>query len=244
MLDAVFISDLHLHPDEPEINARFNAFIDWASESTQAVYILGDFFHVWPGDDGLEPWSQAIAERLYQLSQKVSVYYLHGNRDFLLGNKFASLAGMRLLSEPLIIQLDEPVLLVHGDRYCIKDKGHQWLRRVTRNTWFPMLFLRLPFKLRYQLVNKVRQYSQTNKAKSAEQVDVVPEVMIQHMQRLQVNKLIHGHTHKPGLRNHQYNNTCYQQYVLSDWDDVPQILCYDKSNGFKFVQPCWGSKHG
>ncbi|CEK10622.1 UDP-2,3-diacylglucosamine diphosphatase [Legionella hackeliae] len=237
MLDAVFISDLHLHPEEKQITARFNTFIEWAAVNTRTLYILGDFFHAWAGDDGLEPWSKLVAERLHWLSQQqVKIYYMHGNRDFLLGQQFAKAAGMEILAEPAIIKLGNDIMLVHGDRYCTKDRAHQWFRRLTRNRWFTQIFLHLPLHLRNGLVNKVRQHSQNNKNKRMEDMDVAVAPMLKHMQKHNINILIHGHTHKPGLRNYQYNKSIYSQYVLSDWDDSPQLLCYDKTNGFEFVR--------
>jgi UDP-2,3-diacylglucosamine hydrolase len=238
LFDAAFIADLHLHPQEPLIIGRFNAFIDWAAISTNSVYILGDFFHAWPGDDGLEPWSQAIAKRLQWLAaQGVAVYFMHGNRDFLLGNRFANCAGMTILPEPTVIDLDNrQILLVHGDRYCLNDKSHQWFRWLTRNRLFPKLFLYLPLQLRTRIVNKVRQHSQAMQYKTLSQMDVVLAPMIRHMQEKSVKILIHGHTHKPGLSKHVYNGIDYNQYVLSAWDDSPKILCYHESNGFKFIQ--------
>jgi len=236
MIDAVFISDLHLNPHEAAITQRFYRFIEWASSSTKAVYILGDFFHVWPGDDAVDEWSESIAERLSWLaSQGVKLYFMHGNRDFLLGERFAKLASMKLLSEPTVITFgDTPILLVHGDRYCTRDKGHQWLRRLTRNAIFPALFLRLPYKIRANLVNKVRKHSQTNRNKPTAYMDIVVSVMLEHMQQMQVQILVHGHIHKPGLTTHQYQGVSYKQYVLSDWDDNPLFLCYDGANGFYF----------
>lgn len=237
MLDAVFISDLHLHPSEAQINERFNAFIDWAATNTRTVYILGDFFHAWPGDDGMDSWSEAIAQKLFGLTQHdIKIYYIHGNRDFLLGNQFAKLAGMQILKEPAILPLDTDVMLVHGDRYCTLDRAHQWFRRLTRNSWFITVFLSVPLTWRNKIVNKVRQHSQTNKTKTSMQMDIVPESMLAHMEQQNVTILIRGHTHKPGLINYQYNGKKYSQYVLSDWDDSPQLLCYDKTNGFKFKQ--------
>jgi UDP-2,3-diacylglucosamine hydrolase len=238
LAEAVFIADLHLDPKEPLIIERFNTFIDWAAVNTSSVYILGDFFHAWPGDDGLEPWSKAIAKRLRWLSrQGVAVYFMHGNRDFLLGERFADFAGMTILPEPTIINLDQrKILLVHGDRYCINDKSHQWFRWITRNPWFRNIFLYLPLQLRVRIVNKVRQRSQSMKFKTLSQMDVVLAPMIKHMQEQSVKILIHGHTHKPGLSNHLYNGIDYSQYVLSAWDDSPRLLCYDKSNGFEFIQ--------
>lgn len=234
--EAVFISDLHLHPDNSAILARFENFVTWAALNTEAVYILGDFFHAWPGDDGLTDWSCAIAKRLRWLrEQEVKLYFMHGNRDFLLGETFAKSAGLTLLAEPSVIRLDnQQILLTHGDRYCIHDKSHQRFRKLTRNRWFSHLFLRLPLYLRLKLVAKVRQQSQMNRSKTQEQMDVVVEPMIAHMQKNQVSFLIHGHTHKPGLSIHCYNKKKYSQYVLSDWDDSPQVLCYYAPKGLEF----------
>ena len=236
MIDVVFISDLHLNPQDDAITERFIRFIQWAAHQTKTVYILGDLFHVWPGDDGLDAWSQSIAEQFSWLAaQGVKIYYMHGNRDFLLGQRFASLASMEMLSDATLITLgDTQVLLSHGDRYCTKDKGHQWLRRLTRNPIFPRLFLSLPFKIRAKIVYDMRLYSQTNRTKSPLNMDVVPDVLLDHMKKLQVNVLIHGHTHKPGLTTHMSNGKAYQRYVLSDWDDNPLLMCYDNANGFYF----------
>lgn len=234
--EAVFISDLHLHPTEHQITTRFNDFINWAALNTKAVYILGDFFHAWAGDDELDSWSKSIAERLKWLSeQNISLFYMHGNRDFLVGEDFAKVAGMTILPEPTLINIEtNRILLVHGDRYCINDKSHQRFRRITRTSWFTRLFLYLPLKLRTKLVNKVRQHSQDNNSKTAAQMDVVRKPMLAHMKEHAVTLLIHGHTHKPGLRNHVYNNTIYSQYVLSDWDDSPTLLCYCRAKGLEF----------
>ncbi len=238
MIDAVFISDLHLHPQEVVITERFKNFIQWASKNTKRVYILGDFFHVWPGDDALDNWSESIAAQLSSLvSQGIELYFMPGNRDFLLGERFLKLASMTRLNEPTIITLGiTKVLLVHGDRYCIRDKGHRWLRRITRNSIFPRLFLRLSYEFRTKIVNSVRQHSQTNRSKSASYMAVVESVMIKHMQKFDVNVLIHGHTHQPGLTVHEHCGLKYNQYVLSDWDDNPLLMCYDNPSGFYFVR--------
>ena len=238
MIEAVFISDLHLHPHDEAITLRFNHFIQWASKNVRRVYILGDFFHVWPGDDALDTWSRSIAMQLSWLaSQGVKLYFMHGNRDFLLGEGFAKLASMTILPEPTVITLDgTKILLVHGDRYCTKDKGHQWLRRVTRNSIFPSLFLRLSYPFRANIVNTVRERSQANRQKSALSMDVVVPTMLRHMQQFGLRTLVHGHTHKPGLSTHQHEGENYHQYVLSDWDDNPLLMCYDSANGFYFVR--------
>jgi UDP-2,3-diacylglucosamine hydrolase len=162
---------------------------------------------------------------------------MHGNRDFLLGKHFSRLAGWNILSEPTVIQLDqEKILLVHGDRYCTKDLAHQRFRRLTRNKLFSRLFLMFPLKYRQRLVNQVRYRSQINQNKSMEEMDVVSESVIQHMMRYKVTKLIHGHTHKPGVTTYQNNKKNLSRYVLSDWDDKPQLLCYDSTKGLCFAQ--------
>lgn len=236
MIEAVFISDLHLNPNEHLITERFYRFVAWAATNTRSVYILGDFFHVWPGDDALDEWSGAIADQLAWLAaQGVSLYFMSGNRDFLLGDCFAKRASVQRLTEPTLITLgDERVLLVHGDRYCTQDKSHQWLRRLTRNRIFPVLFLSLPLAFRKRVVNTVRQASQANRSKSVAQMDVVLSAMLDHMHQLKVAMVVHGHTHKPGLTTHDYNDTTYRQYVLSDWDDNPLIMCYNEPLGFYF----------
>ncbi|QEY51507.1 UDP-2,3-diacylglucosamine diphosphatase [Legionella longbeachae] len=237
MIEVVFISDLHLHPDDQKIQERFNQFIEWAKISVKSIYILGDFFHAWAGDDSIDDWSRGIALQLYALKNMgINIFYMHGNRDFLLGSNFAQLAGWTILSEPTVIQLGhEKTLLVHGDRYCTKDLAHQRFRRLTRNRLFPYLFLKLPLKLRQRLVNQVRYRSQINQNKSIEEMDVVSEAIIQHMMHYKITQLIHGHTHKPGITNYENNSENLRRYVLSDWDDKPHLLCYDNTKGLCFA---------
>ena len=234
MIDAVFISDLHLHPHMPEITERFTHFVQWAGSNTRAVYILGDFFHVWAGDDSLDAWGESIVSQLSWLAEQgVALYYIHGNRDFLLGKSFATRASLQILPDPSVIELHgERILLTHGDRYCTNDSSHQWLRRVTRNRLFSTLFLSIPYRIRSRWVDRVRAHSQENKRKPQWTMDIVPSVMLAHMRRLNTKVVIHGHIHQPGLTTHTGS---YQQYVLSDWDDNPLILCYYKASGFCFI---------
>lgn len=241
MIDAVFISDLHLHPEEPLIQKRFEIFIDWARTSVKNLYILGDFFCTWPGDDSINEWSLSIATLLFSLKKNnISVYFLKGNRDFLLGKKFAELAGWTELREPTLINLGgEQVLLVHGDGYCTKDKAHQRFRVLTRNRLFSAIFLSLPLGFRTNIVNKIRALSTNGPGrKSIEIMDVVPQSVLSHMKEFKVTKLIHGHTHKPGLTSYEESGEKFQRFVLSDWDDNPILLCYDVPNGlcFKHVE--------
>ncbi|KTD35580.1 UDP-2,3-diacylglucosamine hydrolase [Legionella moravica] len=238
MLEAVFISDLHLHPQDVAIQERFNHFLDWARTSVKKIYILGDFFHAWAGDDSVNEWSKGIASQLFELTQRgISIDYMCGNRDFLLGKQFARLTGWTILHEPTVIELGgERILLSHGDRYCTNDVGHQRLRRLTRNRFFTLFFLSLSLKFRERIVSKVRTISSRKQYKPMDEMDVVTEAVLKHMKQHQVRILIHGHTHKPGLTQYQNQLLEMQRFVLSDWDDTPQVLCYDNTKGFYFTQ--------
>lgn len=237
MIEAVFISDLHLHPEDRAIQERFDRFLEWARVSVKNVYILGDFFHAWIGDDALDNWSRGIANQLFSLKKHgINLFYMHGNRDFLLGKKFAQLAGWTFLKEPTVIELgQDKILLVHGDGYCTKDLAHQRFRRLTRNRIFSSLFLSLPLKFRERIVSKVRYRSQMNQNKSMEEMDVVAKEVLKHMSYYKVVHLIHGHTHKPGTTFYKNSSQKLARYVLSDWDDKPQALCYDHTKGLYFV---------
>lgn len=237
MLDAVFISDLHLQPDEPIILNRFSAFIKWAAANTRAVYILGDFFHVWAGDDAMKTWEREIANRLLNLTEKkVRVYLMPGNRDFLLGDNFAKLAGVILLKEPSIASISgNKFFLAHGDKYCTKDRSHQWFRLLTRNRLFIKLFLKISLDLRKKIVSSVRERSANNN-KTSKNLEIINTPMIKDMRKKNADIIIHGHTHRPGLIKHLFKEKIYSQYILSDWDDKPQVLCYDSTAGLYFDQ--------
>lgn len=243
--EIVFISDLHLHPDALDIQQRLDAFFQWISQHLpKQLYILGDLFHVWVGDDCVDDWLLAIAARFHALTEQgVKVYFMPGNRDFLLGDAFAKQAGFTLLVDPTVIQLakDMPVLLAHGDAFCLLDTAHQRFRKITRHAWFSRIFLMIPRRLRHAIVMKIRKKSQQNHNMSGDLGDVVPDACIHAMQEYGVHTLIHGHTHRPGLSVYNSPETShtksYQRYVLSDWDDNPQVLCYYNSEGLMFVHP-------
>jgi len=237
MMQAVFISDLHLGPNVPEIIQRFVRFSEWAIQNTEKLYILGDFFHAWPGDDIDEEWIQPISTALMQMAQSgMQVFFLAGNRDFLVGRKFCRSHSIKLLKEPTIINLGgTKTLLVHGDVYCTKDKKHQWFRKFTRNSYFINVFTLLPFGIRQRIVSGVRAHSQNNKTKQIKVGEAVPEAVMKHLKKLKSSAVIHGHTHKPALHKQVDNEQIIMRYVLSDWDDNPIFLCYDESKGFNFI---------
>jgi UDP-2,3-diacylglucosamine hydrolase len=234
-IQAVFISDLHLHPQMLTISEWFTQFIDWAKEATEAVYILGDFLHVWAGDDAMDSWSREIASQVEQLSEAgVHCYFMPGNRDFLLGSQFAKLAKWQVLPDPSVIKLGgETMLLSHGDRYCTADKKHQWFRWLTRRPGFIWSFTRLPLKLRLKWVNQVRNYSQRHHSlHDLQKMDVVDKEAMLNLHEHHAKILIHGHTHQ--CKTHVLVDGC-TRFVLSDWDDKPMLLCYYKAYGLKFI---------
>ncbi len=239
MNDVVFISDLHLHPDIPFLTARFERWVLWALENTRAVYILGDFFHAWAGDDTLDDWSLGIAAMLRQFHEHhIPVYLMVGNRDFLLGQHFADVAKVRMMNEPMAIELGHyHVLLVHGDRYCTRDTAHQWFRKLTRHPLFSRCFLTLPRALRVNIVCRVRMQSQRRHLPD-EKMAVVPEALGLDATRYAVDVIVHGHTHQPMRVQHQNDGRPFEQIVLSDWEEKVFVLCYNETEMFHYVEYC------
>lgn len=236
MNQAVFISDLHLHPQDPQIHQRFERFVDWAKVNTQSVYILGDFIHVWAGDDLIDDYALKIIELLKSLNQAgVKVYFMPGNRDFLIGDFFLKKSHMHAISDPTIISLDGMrIFLTHGDRYCTSDKPHQFLRFMTRNVWFKPLFLRFPARLRQYWVASVRNYSKEKKISARTFSPINTDKLFQDMRRHQVMTTIYGHIHQCGHHINNHHHLTYQRYILSDWDTNIQVLCYNLTKGLNF----------
>lgn len=237
----VFISDLHLQVDRPDITQRFDHFLMWARQYAKSIYILGDLFHVWSGDDCADSFSLSIADKLSAFHHHgIAIYFMAGNRDFLLGQDFAARAGMTMIEEPYRLNLGTSAcLLTHGDRYCLEDKRHQWFRAFTRNRWFTHLFLKLPVRWRQYLTGGIRKRSQAYQQHYQVNTEVSAKAVIVEMQRYQVDMMIHGHTHQPGMVQYDaqgQENITYKRFVLSDWDDTPQFLCYDKTIGYIFEQ--------
>lgn len=235
--DVMFIADLHLHPQQPKITTKFLNFCEFAKSNTKELYILGDFIHAWPGDDAIDEWSKLIIKTLAELVDSgVKVYFMAGNRDFLLGKRFLRQAKVKYLPDPSVISLGgKRVLLTHGDRYCTKDKAHQRWRLFTRNKLFKLIFLRVPYKYRFRMVNKVRQYSTSwRSSKPHKDMLTVPEAILNHLRKYNLSTVIHGHTHLPGLTEHKSHAGIFLQYVLSDWDAEPLIMCYNCTNKFYY----------
>ncbi|WP_114418877.1 UDP-2,3-diacylglucosamine diphosphatase [Marinospirillum perlucidum] len=223
----LFISDLHLQEDRPRLTRGFLDFLEGDATQAEALYILGDFFDVWIGDDAMTPFHQKIATSLKKLAdQGTRIYLMHGNRDFLLGQDFCRQAGCQLLKDPCIIQpFSRPYLLSHGDLLCTDDVDYQRMRRILRNPLVSFILTHLPLRWRQKLARKARQTSQLKTRTKADRItEANPQAIRDLMASHQVTDLIHGHTHRPAT--HEFNldmpGTDPQtatRYVLGDWSD-------------------------
>jgi len=221
MKQALFISDLHLSPDRPRINLLFFDFLrDTAREAT-ALYILGDLFEYWAGDDELDyPFNGQVAQALKELSASgVAVYLMHGNRDFLIGEEFVRACGARLLPDPMLIDLyGTPTLLMHGDTLCTDDVAYQAFRRQVRDSDWQKGFLAQPLGVRKAAIEKLRvQNEKEKRGKTMEIMDVSPATVVAILSRYKVPRLIHGHTHRPARHLHDVGGKMCERFVLCDW---------------------------
>lgn len=231
---ALLISDLHLTPSMPLTAQRFFDFCEKDAPQVQAVFILGDLFEYWVGDDASQhsPFQQEVKKALATLSTKVKTYYLHGNRDFLVGPNFLSKTGMTLLPDPSKINIaNSEYVLSHGDSLCTRDIGYQIFRGWVRRPWVQKLFLKLPLRWRRSIANQLRSNSMTqyqsamrSSIDSAQtKTDVTLAACAAVLRDQSANRLIHGHTHRPKHHQERYADQEWQRWVLSDWDlDHPE----------------------
>lgn len=228
----LLISDLHLEEERPDITRAFLHFLQTRARQAEALYILGDFFEVWIGDDGMSPFQGDIARALRELSDAgTRIYMMHGNRDFLIGRAFCRQAGCTLLKEPSIVQLGgERVLLMHGDSLCTLDKGYMKLRRLLRNPLSLFILRNLPLSTRHKLARKLRSESRAQtRMKASDIIDVTPDEVPRVMAEHDVHTLIHGHTHRPAVHELQVNGQPARRIVLGDWDRQGWALQVDES---------------
>lgn len=229
MHHTLFISDLHLQSTEPDVAGLFFAFLKTAVRRADALYILGDLFEAWVGDDDLSLFHQSVITAIREVvAAGVPVYLMRGNRDFLLGGRFAALTGCQFLKDPTQIELySTPVILAHGDGLCTDDGAHQRFRRLTHNPYFQRLFVMLPLFLRRWMAKKTRALSRkhTQQADYAT-LDVTPAAVTQLLQAHQAQLLIHGHTHRPFIHEVEVNNRPGHRVVLGDWHDGGSVLVY------------------
>lgn len=223
----LLISDLHLEEERPDITRAFLRFLRERAVHAEALYILGDFFEVWIGDDGMTPFQHEIARALRQLSDSgTRLFLMHGNRDFLIGHAFCREAGCTLLRDPSVVTLEgERVLLMHGDSLCTGDLAYMRMRRVLRNPLSRFILRHLPLGKRQQLARKLRNESRAQtRMKASEITDVTPAEVERVMRAHRVHTLIHGHTHRPAV----HEIATGQRIVLGDWDKQGWALQIDE----------------
>ncbi|EIQ77457.1 UDP-2,3-diacylglucosamine hydrolase [Shigella flexneri 1235-66] len=217
---TLFIADLHLCTEEPAITAGFLRFLADDARKADALYILGDLFEAWIGDDDPNPLHREMAAAIKALTDSgVPCFFIHGNRDFLIGKRFARESGMTLLPQEKVLNLyGRNVLIMHGDTLCTDDTGYQAFRAKVHQPWLQKLFLSLPLFIRQRIAAKMRAGSKAaNSSKSLEIMDVNPQAVINEMEKHQVQWLIHGHTHRPAVHELTANAQPAFRVVLGAW---------------------------
>lgn len=238
---SYFISDLHLSSARPQLTAALQQFLASTLSPGDSLYILGDLFDVWVGDDALDDCSHQVAALLNQCSQRgISLFFIHGNRDFLLGSRFAQMAGMQLLAESTVIDLYGcPTLLMHGDSLCTQDLPYMAFRRKSRSWWWPRLVLLTPRWYRLKRAAAYRAHSQMAKQqKSAAIMDVTAEEVVRVMAEHGVQRLIHGHTHRPACHRVNLPQGQGWRWVLGEWHQSFSYLKVSATHCELLFAPC------
>jgi UDP-2,3-diacylglucosamine hydrolase len=228
---TVFISDLHLEADHPEIGEQFRDFLDAEAADADALYILGDFFEYWLGDDDPDEYYASIKRSLRAFTDSgVPVYFMHGNRDFMIGDRFAAETGVTILPDPFALELyGKSVLLSHGDALCTDDAEYQQMRAVTRSPEWQAMMLEKPLEERVAIAKHARAQSQARNATLGEDImDVNPDAVIQIISEHGVEILLHGHTHRPAIHNVEVDDRIAKRVVLGDWYDQGSVVRWDE----------------
>lgn len=221
---TIFISDLHLSADVPELNVLFFRMLQQWQGKVDALYILGDFFDVWVGDDDDSPFIQSVVDALAVFAQHTPVFLLHGNRDFLLGKAFAEKSGITLLPEQYVAKLyGRSYLLAHGDELCTDDVAYQQFRLQSRNPMWQAAVLMKPLAERRMLAGQIRMMSETKKniegkSEISDVTEAGVQALLQRYADHEIAALIHGHTHRPAVHEHLFEGKMLKRYVLQDWE--------------------------
>jgi len=250
-MSTYFISDLHLQESHTKLNQNFFAFLEKIKNDAKKLYILGDLFETWIGDDDESPFHNKVIDKIKSLSEKgIKVYLMHGNRDFHLGKRFAKACRAKLISDPSIIVIEnERICLTHGDLLCSDDKTYLWFRCWSRFWFVRRWFLHLPLKKRRALADNARNKSREYQKDINETITDVNETTVKKwFKRYKVNTIIHGHTHRPSFqiyfeRNERNDENCKKikkdqeikkRIVLSDWHKVEEAY-YEGMSGRLFM---------
>ena len=228
---TLFISDLHLHASRPAIIECFLTFLRQQQPRAEALYILGDLFDTWIGDDHPEPVYQPVKSALRAFVQAgTPIYLMHGNRDFLLGTGFAAETGCRLLPDPTRIDLyGISTVLMHGDSLCSDDQDYQRFRRAVRNPAWQQDILARPVQERLEMARHALELSaQSKQGKDEAVMDANPDAIRCSFEQSEADLLIHGHTHRPGIHSFTVNGKAVSRIVLGDWHETGNVLAVDR----------------
>ena len=231
-MGTLFISDLHLDAARPEITDQFLAFLDEEGKRAEALYILGDLFEAWVGDDDPEPGKRRVVDALAAFeSGGPRCFFMRGNRDFLTGTKFASEARVHILPDPSVVELyGRRVLLMHGDTLCTDDAEYQAFRRTVRDPAWQQQFLAQPIARRLALAGEARDASRRHTGSApAAIMDVNEEAVVEVLRSAAVDTLIHGHTHRPGVHTHRVDGRETTRIVLGDWYEQGSVLRWNRT---------------
>ena len=232
-MSRLFVSDLHLDASAPAAVGQFVDFLRTCAARAEALYILGDLFEVWVGDDETDAHKNEVARALRDFtSSGVACFILHGNRDFLLGRAFCDNTGCQLLPDPVIAELDgERVLLTHGDALCTDDHSYQELRSIVRTAPWQRRFLALPLADRELLANQARAGSRQHTSRTIPTImDVNPAAVETAYRVAGVRRIIHGHTHRPGIHDTLVEGVRAQRIVLGAWYEQGSYLEYENEH--------------
>ena len=233
-MSSLLISDVHLSPHHPKISEAFFNFLKNEAADSTSLYILGDLFEAWIGDDDREPLSRKVILSLRNLTEQgVTVYLMQGNRDFLYGKKFAAQTGCKLLSDHHVLSYpNKTVLLLHGDTLCTADKQYQRFRLIARSPLLRFILTNLPITFRQKIAEILRSKSKKLNANKSENImDVSISEVDRIMDKYNANIMIHGHTHRPRIHEQQFG----KRFVLGDWDKNGWFICISNEENFDLI---------
>lgn len=230
-MTTLFIADLHLEEARPDISAIFFKFLKEEAVAAKALYILGDLFEVWIGDDDTSAFNQSVIQALRQTANRgTAVYFMRGNRDFLIGKRFRREAGCHILPDEQLINLGgQPTLLMHGDTLCTRDEKYLRFRKKSRNFLVQKLFLLKPLAKRKEMAQQARKTSYDHTRSAAPEImDVTQSEVERVMLKHQTTRLIHGHTHRPAVHEFSLDGQIATRTVLAPWHERGSaLLCHE-----------------
>ena len=237
-MTTLFLSDLHVSDQHPEISEHLEEFLLSEGSKADRIFVLGDLFEYWLGDDDPNPIFKEIKQLFKKLSDKnISIFFIHGNRDFLIGESFAEETGCHILHDPHVIDLyGKKVLISHGDIFCTDDKEYQLFRNQTRDPAWKESILSKSLSFREEFAKQARlESSKHTSSKKNEIMDVNKEEILKMYEKYNVDIIIHGHTHRPAIHDVFFNGRNCQRIVLGDWYEQGSILKCDET-GFDLIE--------